>query len=213
VSDDAQDGDESRRRLRWRRLIRAVALLVVAAFLWLVVCFVQVGRAAQRDGVRPVDAIVVMGAAQYDGTPSPQLQGRLDHAVELYIAGTATFVVVTGGRQPGDRFTEAEASRDYLIAEGVFAGAILLENAGSTTHESLEGAAKIFEAEGLTTALIVTDPYHALRAQSTAQSVGLDATVSPVPDGPNGLRRRIAEAGGVAIGRIIGFGRLAAITD
>jgi uncharacterized SAM-binding protein YcdF (DUF218 family) len=200
-------------RRRWpRRAAMTVLAAAVIALVYVVVCVVQVGRAANDDQTRRVDAIVVLGAAQYDGRPSPQLEGRLDHVIELWQEGVAQFVVVTGGNQPGDRFTEAEASRRYLVERGVPDEVILSENRGHTTFESLRAVRTVLAAQSLQSVLIVTDPYHALRSRLTAEEVGLDAAVSPVPDGPNGFRRRVGEGVGVAIGRVIGFGRLSGIT-
>ena len=177
----------------------------------------QVWSTGRSDQARPVDAIVVLGAAQYDGRPSPQLAARLDQVVELWPDDLAPLVVVTGGNQPGDRFTEAEASARYLIDRGVPESAILLEDAGSTTYESLDQVAEILDDLGLDTVLIVTDPYHALRSRLIAQEVGMVAYVSPtetsVVVGASSVKRQIGEAAGVAVGRIIGFGRLSGLTD
>ena len=154
----------------------------------------------------------MLGAAQYDGRPSPQLAARLDHVVTLYEAGVAPLVVVTGGKQPDDRFTEAESSAQYLIERGVPAGAIAMEGSGRTTSESMAGTADLLDQRGLERVVIVTDPYHALRARLIAQHAGLTAYVSPTPSsvvrGGNSVRRHLAEAGAVALGRIIGFDRL-----
>lgn len=196
------------RARRFRRTRRALCWVVSMGVVYALVCFVQVSQAAGDDTTRPADAIVVLGAAQYDGRPSPQLRGRLDHVVQLWRQGVAPLVVVTGGNQPGDRFTEASASRSYLIDAGVPADAILAEDQGSTTHQSLRAVADVLEARNAASVVLVTDPFHALRSRLTAQEVGLVAVVSPVPDGPNSLRRRLVETGGVAVGRIIGFGRL-----
>ena len=106
-----------------------------------------------------------MGAAQYDGEPSPQLAARLDHVAELWPRGLAPLVVVTGGNRPGDRFTEAEASAAYLVERGVPEAAILREDQGTTSYESLRGVADVLGERGLDDVLIVTDPYHALRSR------------------------------------------------
>ena len=100
----------------------------------------QVHATGRSDQARPVDAIVVMGAAQYDGRPSPQLAARLDHVAELWAEGLAEVMVVTGGNQPGDRFTEAEASANYLIDRGVPAESILQEDASHSSYASLEAS-------------------------------------------------------------------------
>jgi len=161
----------------------------------------------------------VLGVAQYDGRPSPQLAARLDHVVTLWNDDVAPSVVVTGGNQPGDRFTEAEASRDYLIDRGVPEEVILMEDEGSTTYESLDAVAVLLQ--GLRSGsgdgdrvevVVVTDPYHAYRSKLTAQEVGLKAHVSSTPTsvvtGWTSLRRQVIEAAGVSLGRIVGFGRL-----
>ena len=166
----------------------------------------------RSDHAGPVDAIVVMGAAQYDGRPSPQLAARLDHVVELWPEGRAGLVVVTGGKRPGDRFTEAEASAAYLEEHGVPASAIVLEDQGTSSYESLQGVAALLDERGLDEVLIVTDPYHALRSRLIAEEVGLDAHVSPTPTsvvhGGEQTVRELQEAAGVALGRLIGFDRI-----
>jgi uncharacterized SAM-binding protein YcdF (DUF218 family) len=206
---------------RWfrvrRRILAACAIAVVLGLGYYLVSLAQVWTTGRADDDGPVDAIVVMGAAQYDGRPSPQLAARLDHVVELWPQGVAPLVVVTGGNIPGDRFTEAEASATYLAERGVPVDALLLENDGSTSYESLEAVADLLEARGLDEVLIVTDPYHALRSRLIAEEVGLDASVSStdssVVTGGDSLRRHLKEAGGVAIGRVIGFERLTRLVD
>lgn len=202
-----------RPRTRRRTVVQVVLLVAVALVGYYLVSLAQVWTTGRSDQARSVDAIVVMGAAQYDGRPSPQLAARLDHVIELWPRGLATTVVVTGGKQPGDRFTEAEASADYLIERGVPASAIVLENNGRSTFESLHNVAAMLDAaDAETSVLVVTDPYHSLRSRLIAQDVGLTAYVSPtdqsVIDGWRELRRNVMEAGGVAIGRLFGFGKL-----
>lgn len=197
---------------RARRAGRLVLALVGAAGAYLLVSLVQVWQVGRSDQARPVDAIVVMGAAQYDGTPSPQLAARLDHAAELYLEGLAELVVVTGGKLPGDRFTEAQASQAYLVERGVPEAAILREDAGSTSYESLEGAAALLEARDLHRVLLVSDPFHSLRIRLSAQELGLTAYVSATRTSPvtgaSAFTKHVKEAGGVALGRLIGFHRL-----
>jgi uncharacterized SAM-binding protein YcdF (DUF218 family) len=125
-------------------------------------------------------------------------------------------VVVTGGNQPGDRFTEAEASAAYLVERGVPQSAIVLEDAGTTTLESLENVAELLGERGADSVLIVTDPYHALRSRMIAEDEGLDAYVSPtgtsVVSGGESITRHLEEAAGVSVGRLIGFDRLSGLT-
>lgn len=206
---------------RWQRirprLLAASSLIFLAGVLFFIFCLFQVWSTGRSDDDQPVDAIVVMGAAQYDGRPSPQLAARLDHVLELWPTGVAPFVVVTGGNIPGDRFTEAEASAQYLIERGVPESALILENAGSNSYDSLDSVQQILRDRGLEDVLIVTDPYHALRSRLIAEEVGLDASVSStdtsVVTGSDSLVRHVKEAGGVAVGRIIGFDRLADLVD
>ena len=202
--------DRPRRGLR--RALLVGGLVVVAVVGYYLVSLYQVWSTGRSDQARPVDAIVVMGAAQYDGDPSPQLAARLDHVAELWPQGLAPLVVVTGGNQPGDRFTEAEASANYLVGRGVPADAIVQETSGHDTYESLQGAADLLAERGASRVLIVTDPYHSLRSRLIAEDVGLTAYVSPTPTsvvtGGESLGRELKEAAGVAIGRLVGFDRL-----
>ncbi|MEM9514702.1 MAG: YdcF family protein [Actinomycetota bacterium] len=199
---------------RWRWVAYGLAAVVLLGAAYYALSLWQVWSTGRADEARPVDAVVVMGAAQYDGRPSPQLAARLDHVVELWPQGFADTVVVTGGKQPADRFTEAEASAAYLVERGVPEEAIVLENEGSSTIESLDGVADLLP-EG-SSVLIVTDPYHALRAKLVAEDAGLDAYVSSTPTsvvtGSSSLQRHLREAGGVAVARIVGFDRLSGIS-
>ena len=184
---------------------------------YLAVSFVQVWSTGRSEQAQPVDAIVVMGAAQYDGEPSPQLAARLDHVVELWPRGLAAFVVVTGGNRPGDRFTEAQASADYLAERGVPAMRSSARTQGRRATSRCAASPNCSAERGLDEVLIVTDPYHALRSRLIAEEVGLRAHVSPTPDsvvtGGAELVHQLEEAAGVAIGRIIGFSRLTALDD
>ena len=196
-------------RVRWGRLLGRLAVVgVVAGLLYVGVTFVQVWDAAGDDGARPADAIVVLGAAQYDGRPSPALAGRLDHALTLWHRGLAPYVVVTGGKQPGDRFTEATAAANYLLARGVPDDRILREVDGSSSWESLAAAARILRNRGLDSVVLVSDPYHAFRLAGIADELGLDAAVSPNPDGGSSFRSLARETAAVAVGRIVGYRRL-----
>jgi uncharacterized SAM-binding protein YcdF (DUF218 family) len=208
--------DRRKRRTPLGLVVRVVVVLSAVALTYFVVTLYQVWSTGRRDEARPVDAIVVLGAAQYDGRPSPQLAARLDHVIALWPEGLAPIVVVTGGKQPADRFTEAEASARYLIERGVPEGVLLFENEGRSTYESLDGVADMLRERGLRTVLLVTDPFHALRSRLTAEELGLDAYVSPtgtsVVTGGSSFTRHLKEAAGVSFGRIIGFDRLRGLT-
>ncbi|MGH9209502.1 MAG: YdcF family protein [Acidimicrobiales bacterium] len=199
---------EGRRRL----VLRIVLVAVLAGFVYLAVTFGQVWWVSRRDGAREADAAVVLGAAQYDGRPSPVLQDRLDHALGLYEDGLVSVVVVTGGQQEGDRFTEGQVGYLYLRDHGVPDSDILIEDQGTNTWESLAAAARILRNRDLTRAVLVTDGYHALRVTAIADELGLDASVSPSRRGGS-VRELLEETGAVAVGRIVGFRRLVNLDD
>jgi uncharacterized SAM-binding protein YcdF (DUF218 family) len=194
-----------------------ISVLVLAGFMYVCLNIVQVWSVGRSSGARQVDAIVVMGVAQYDGRPSPQLQARLDHVLTLWKEGVAKLVVTTGGNQPGDRFTEARASADYLVAGGIPESAISMEDIGATTLQSLQGVAEILHSRGLSSVEIVTDPYHALRSRLIAQDLGLTAYVSPTEHsavtGGAEKRRMINEGLGLALAHVIGFQALDRLTN
>jgi len=201
------------------RFTRVVGLLLIISLVYGCINVAQVWWVGKSDQARVVDAIVVLGVAQYDGRPSPQLQARLDHALALLLEGASPLVITTGGNQPGDRFTEAETSANYLIKGlGIYYQAveILQENSGSTTRESLIGVRDIMQSRGLHSVLIVTDPYHSLRSRLIAQDLGLVAYVSPTRTSPlrgaSAVSRHVREALGVAVAHLIGFANLERLT-
>lgn len=202
---------------RWlRTLVRAGLLLVAALTAYVAITFVQVWNASTQTHEDPTEAIIVLGAAQYDGVPSPVLQARLDHALELHEAGVSDTIVVTGGKQPGDRFTEAAASYDYLRAAGIPERSILREEQGENTWEQLAAATRFLGDRGITSAVLVSDDYHAYRLDRIAHELGLDAQVSPVDSGlslAGEVRALAKETAAVAVGRVIGFRRLVDLDD
>ena len=194
-------------RLVRRLAIGAVAVVVV----YFGITFFQVWRASTQDHAREAQAIVVLGAAQYDGRPSGVLRARLDHAAELWRDGIAPIIVVTGGNRPGDRFTEASAAASYLIRSGTPEEVLRLESNGSSSWESLAAAARFLRAEGITDVVLVSSPYHALRIEEIADEVGLDGAASPAAERESFFDRfgRLSrETVAVGIGRIIGHRRL-----
>ncbi len=189
----------------------------VAAVLYVGVTFVQVVSTGHRDDaalgsdVRPAEAILVSGAAQYDGRPSPVLEARLAHALELYRAKVAPVIVVTGGRQPGDRFNEGEVGYLWLTARGVPDADVLVEVHGRTTWQEMLASTRFLKARGIDDVILVSDDYHSLRLLAIADELGLHARVSPSKlhvEGTARLRHQVRETVAVSIGRIIGFGRL-----
>jgi uncharacterized SAM-binding protein YcdF (DUF218 family) len=200
--------------------VRVVGLLCIISLVYGCINVAQVWWVGKSDQARAVDAIVVLGVAQYDGRPSPQLQARLDHALALWQEGLSPLVITTGGNQPGDRFTEAETSANYLIKGSLISAvpteSIVQENSGSTTRESLIGVRDIMQSRGLHSVLIVTDPYHSLRSRLIAQDLDLVAYVSPTRTSPlrgaSAVSRHVREALGVAVAHLIGFANLERLT-
>lgn len=192
--------------------LRIAAGVVALAVAYLAFNFWEVWRAASRDDVRPAQAIVVLGAAQYDGRPSPVLRARLDHAADLYRRRVAPVVVVTGGRAEGDRYSEATAAADYLHTKDVPDGAILRETSGRSSWESLAASARILEQRGIHQVVLVSDPFHSKRIAEIAGEVGLDGRTSPTRTSPirgaSAFERMVSESVKVAVGRVIGFRRL-----
>jgi uncharacterized SAM-binding protein YcdF (DUF218 family) len=158
-----------------------VAFAFLVAFGLLVVTAVAVWRAAHTDDASRVDradVIVVLGAAQYGGEPSPVFAGRLDHAALLFRDGRSSRILVLGAKQPGDATTEAEAGREYLIEQGVPTDVVIADPRGTTTLESLRAAAGFMRNNGLRTAFLVSDPWHNLRIKRMASDLGIEAYAS-----------------------------------
>jgi len=163
---------------------RVVVALVLAAFLSWLASLAAVYAAARRDAAAPADAIVVLGAAQYDGRPSPVFRARLDHAVALFRRGLAPRVVVTGGTGTGDTVSEATVGRRYLLAAGLPGSAVDAESAGRSSAPSLRAAADRVRAAGGARVILVSDGFHMLRLRFLAHRFGLAAVGSPAPASP-----------------------------
>jgi vancomycin permeability regulator SanA len=166
---------------RWVIVLASVLLAMVLGVLGLMAAiYIQ----ARNDEARPVDAIVVMGAAQYNGRPSEVLSARLDHALDLYNQGYAPLIIVTGGNLPGDVYTEAEVGEQYLLDRGVPQQAILKENEGNDTWDSMRGVAEVAKGRDINSVLIVSDGFHLFRSERMANKVGFDSYASAAPDSP-----------------------------
>ncbi len=158
-----------------------IASVLILAAVLVAVTGVAVWRAAHTDDasrIDHVDVILVLGAAQYNGRPSPVFAARLDQAELLFEQHRADSVVVLGGNQPGDTTTEAASGRDYLIAHGLPAAAVVAEPFGSTTYESLSAAAIYMHRRGLESAFLVSDPWHNLRIKRMAGDLGIEGYAS-----------------------------------
>ena len=200
--------------LRWPLRIGAGILALAVGYLG--VTFVQVFQASRREGAKRAQAIVVFGAAQYNGTPSPVLRARLDHAAKLYERGYADRLVVTGGRVPEDRFSEAAASARYLRSKGVPDSSILREVQGRTSWESLASAARFLKQRGVTDVVLVSDGFHAARIGAMASELGLKAHTSPTTTSPITGTETLPYLGketlAVAAGRVVGFRRVSSVS-
>jgi uncharacterized SAM-binding protein YcdF (DUF218 family) len=175
------------RSLRPHRIRDLAGVLIISGVTLVAVTgltTVRIWQQGERDERRPVDAIVVLGAAQYNGRPSPVFQARLDHAIELWHSGIAGAFVVTGGKLPGDRTTEAAVARQYAIDHGVPPSAIYGEHAAHNTLDSLRSVAALMRDHGDRTAVFVSDPTHMLRVLRIAQDLGIDGYGSPTTTSP-----------------------------
>ncbi|MFD1148051.1 YdcF family protein [Saccharothrix hoggarensis] len=171
---------------RLRRLVtRAVLGGLVIGLLVVGGTAFRVWQVAREDDRTHADMAVVLGAAQYNGVPSEVLEARLEHARRLYEQGVVNYIATTGGRQPGDNFTEGEAGRIWLEAHDVPSDRILEVGEGTDTLGSIRALAAAAREKSLTTAVIVSDPWHSLRARTMAEDEGLSAWTSPTRSGPN----------------------------
>ncbi|OYV73225.1 MAG: hypothetical protein B7Z72_02965, partial [Gemmatimonadetes bacterium 21-71-4] len=165
----------------WKRAVPVVAAVLLVGWLISLGTVIVWGR---RDTARPAGAIVVLGAAQYAGRPSPVLRARLDHAIDLWNRGLAARFVLTGGTGEGDTTSEAAVGRRYAIRHGVLAAAILLEPDGRTTAQSMHAVATLLRAEGRDSVILVSDPFHMLRLTILAHEAGLTPLLSPTRNSP-----------------------------
>jgi uncharacterized SAM-binding protein YcdF (DUF218 family) len=201
--------------MRW--VVRLATVALLAILVYEVITFGFVYQASRSDDAQRAGAIVVFGAAQYGGRPSPVLKGRLDHALKLWRQRLAPFVVVTGGRRAGDRVTEATAAANYLMQQGVPDRAILREVQGTTSWDSLAATSVILRERGLETVVLVSDPYHAARIVSMASELGLQGYASPAREVPisqgTELKRMARETLIVSVSRVVGYRRVARVRE
>ena len=163
---------------------RILTVAVVTAFALWIISATTVLVWSSRDEARPAQAIVVLGAAQYAGKPSPVLRARLDHALELWNRHLASLLILTGGTGSGDTTSEAAVGRTYARKHGVPDSAILVETEGRTTSESMRAVAGMLEVRGLQSALLVSDPFHMLRLRILARRFGFTPYTSPTQTSP-----------------------------
>ncbi|MFC3995518.1 ElyC/SanA/YdcF family protein [Nocardiopsis sediminis] len=177
----------ARRRIPWGRIVATVIVVAIAlppgtwAWVW---------YTARLDDRPTSDAIVVLGASQYNGNPSPIFEARLQHAADLHAEGVAPVIVTVGGNQPGDNFTEGGSGRDWLVAaRDIPPSQVVAIGEGNDTLQSIEAVARVFADRGWTSAVIVSDPWHSLRSKVMADDYGIDAATSPSRSGPAVLER------------------------
>jgi len=192
-----------------RTLLRYLGGVALVGLLVVVGTWVRVGQIGDRDERAAADAVVVLGAAQYDGDPSPVFRARLDHAAELYRAGVAPRIVTIGGGQAGDATTEGQSGADYLAGTGIEESALTAVGQGGDTLASLRAAAPVLAANGWSRVVLVTDPAHSARSALMARDLGWVVQTSPVREGPavrDGVRTeyRLRETLGVLYYRVTG---------
>lgn len=192
--------------------LKAFAVIVMAGLAYVAVTFVRVRTMADDVSSASVDAIVVMGAAQYDGAPSEMLERRLQAALALWNGERAKWIAVTGGKREGDRFTEAAASAAWLAKRGVPESAILSEDAGRSTWESLSGLKNVLVRNKVESTLVVTTDWHVARAVYSMRDLGFGAEPASAGPAQGSASRWLRETVAVAVGWIIGFDRLHGIT-
>jgi uncharacterized SAM-binding protein YcdF (DUF218 family) len=167
-----------------RSYLRMTAVIIAVVLVAWVISMAMVERAGRRDDAQKADAIVVLGAAQYVGRPSPVLRARVDHAISLWKRGLAPTLILTGGTGVGDTTSEAAVARKYAMSRGVPDRAIVVEIKGRTTSESMRAVARIMDDREQTSVILVSDPFHMLRLSILARRFGLEPYTSPTPTSP-----------------------------
>ena len=220
VVDDAPrtaPGSGARARRRLPLVLKLFGGVLALFLLYFAITFAQVWAASRQDDAQPAQAIIVLGTAQYNGTPSKALAARLDHAIELYSRKLAPLIVVTGGNQPGDLFTEAEASANYLQDHGIPGDKIERETTSTNTYDELAATARFLKQRGVTEVLLVSDPFHSYRIADIAGDLGMNVHVSPTSSsvfhGFDKLKSLVRETVAVGAGRLVGYDRLDRIQD
>ncbi len=196
-------------------VLKVVAVLFGLGALYGIYTVWDVWNSSHKDQPVESDAIVVLGAAQYNGKPSPVLKARLDHAAALYKRGIAPTIVVTGGKTSGDDDTEASASAEYLGTLGVPDKNVLREVQGRSSWQSLQAAALFMKARDIHKVVLVSDPFHNARINEMGEDLGLESYVSPTKtspiDGSEVLPYYVKESVALGFGRVFGFSRLAGL--
>lgn len=179
---------QRRRRSPLRRLLKVILILCSAAIalglLAIGLLAISIWYQARHDETRPADAVIVMGAAQWNGRPSPIFKARLDHAVQLYRANDAPLIFLTGGTGTGDQFSEAEVGRDYLLEQGIPAAALISVPDGRTSWQSLQQTSPVLKIHSVHTVLMDSDPFHMFRVKRMIDDLGFRGYASPTHTSP-----------------------------
>ncbi len=182
---------------KWLRRIISSIISVILIIVLGTAAFIYIQ--SSKDERTPSDAIIVLGAAQFDGTPTEIFANRLDHAYELVETGVAPRVITVGGKQPGDRFTEAQAGKKYLVAKGLKRSRIFSVPMGSDTYESIAAITLLMKMKNWKSVTVVSDPAHVARSKIIMQAFGFEAFSSPTQSGPGtevGVDYLVRETGG-----------------
>jgi len=170
------------RVFKWGTLIGILAVIAISVYG--IYLYRQIRDSAARDEVQAADAIVVLGAAQYNGRPSPVLKARLDHAYELYKEGYSHAIITTGSYGPDPNFAEAQVSTKYLVQHGIDIANIVTEQGSGTTYDSIRAASNLIHAKGWKSVLVVSDGFHLFRVKKMFADNGILAYTSPAPNSP-----------------------------
>lgn len=199
-----------------RRVLLVLVVLISVTVLYFGATFVQIWLRGHEHSTASAQAILVFGTTEDNGTPSPELRARLNQALTVYRAGRAPWIAVTGGRRPGDVYTEAGVSATYLENHDVTPSRILI-GGGSDTWQNVKSVLPQLKRHGITSVITVTDPFHEYRAMAIASAQGLTPYPSPVRDSPTIKhqlwRFYLKETLAVGVGRLIGYGRLSSWTS
>jgi uncharacterized SAM-binding protein YcdF (DUF218 family) len=170
------------RVFKWGTLLGLAILITISIYAFYL--YGEIRDYAVRDEAQPADAIVVLGAAQYNGRPSPVLKARLDHAYDLYKEGYANQIITTGGYGPDPNFSEAQVSMKYLVQRGIDVANIVTEQGSGTTYDSIRAVANLMQGKGSKSALVVSDGFHLFRVKKMFADKGILAYTSPAPNSP-----------------------------
>ena len=195
--------------------MRIACAVAISFVLYFAVAAVSYRTSWSHEAKGSADVIIVMGAAQYDGVPSNLLETRLQQGLDLWKEGRAPLIALTGGKQAGDRFTEAAAGRRWLTDRGVPVNAIVSEDVGRSTWQSLSQLDPVLRDRSVETAIVVSSYWHVQRADLILQQLGYDASTSPVPQNTEALSwttKALKELLGISFGRLMGFDTLYSIT-